>query len=81
MRSSFGPERFLLASKKPYIKQLLANVNNLSEDDIKKLNEKPDIIKGLLAIKKTHGQAEAAIRAEIIANQMIEKSLKTSSKN
>ena len=76
MRSSFGPEKLLLASKKPHIISLVNKVHTLSEDEIRNLNEKPDTIKGLLAIKKQYNQEQAAIRAEIIANQMISNFLK-----
>ena len=76
MRSQYGPERFLLASKKPHIQQLVKNVENLSEEEIQQLQEKSDIIKGLLAIKKTQIDTDALTRAEKIADMMIAASTK-----
>lgn len=76
MRSMYGPEKLLMASKKPRLINLVSNVANMSDEEIQGLNEKPDVIKGLLAIKKSHMQEEAAKRAEIIANQMIAASLR-----
>lgn len=71
MRSQFGPERLLLASKKPHIKELVARAPNMSEDDIRALPEKPDVVKGLLNIKKFKDQADALSRAELIADMMM----------
>lgn len=71
MRSQYGPETLLLASKKPHIKNLLTQLPNLTEEQIKSLKEKPDIIKGLLNIKKTQNNADALKRAELIADMMI----------
>lgn len=71
MRSQYGPEKILLASKKPHIQNLIKQVINLTEDQIKELPEKPDIIKGLLNIKKLQTNAEALQRAEKIADMMI----------
>lgn len=76
MRSQYGPERFLLASKKLHIQQLVKNVETLSEEEIQQLQEKPDIIKGLLAIKKTQIDTDALTRAEKIADMMIAASTK-----
>ena len=73
MRSSFGPEKLLLASKKPRIKELLAKAETMTEDEIKKLSEKPDIIKGLLNIHKNRNQEDALIRATAIADAMMAK--------
>jgi REP element-mobilizing transposase RayT len=71
MRSQYGPEKILLASKKPHIQKLIKQVCDLTEEQIKQLSEKPDVIKGLLNIKKTQTNAEALIRAEKIADIMI----------
>lgn len=71
MRSTLhGPEEFLLKSKKPHIQALVARCYNMSVEDIEKLDEKPDIRRGLLNIKKRSEQAEAAIRAEKLADLM-----------
>lgn len=71
MRSQYGPETLLLASKKPHIKNLLAQLPNLTEDQVKSLPEKPDVIKGLLNIKKTQDNGQALKRAELIADMMM----------
>lgn len=76
MRSQFGPERLLLASKKPHIQELVSRVKTMSEDEIKSLQEKPDTIKGLLNIKKMHSQADSLKRAKAIADLMIAASKK-----
>lgn len=74
MRSALhGPEVFLLKSKKPHIQALVARCHEMSEQDIEKLGEKPDIIRGLLEIRKRKGQAESASRAEMLADMMIAK--------
>lgn len=71
MRSTLhGPEEFLLKSKKPRIQSLIASVHEMSVEDIEKLDEKPDIRRGLLNIKKKAEQAEAAVRAEKLADLM-----------
>jgi REP element-mobilizing transposase RayT len=79
MRSEFGPERFLLASKKPHIKNLISSLSTMTEDEIKSLKEKPDVIKGLLNIKKSQDQSAALSRAEKIADAMIAAQLKQTS--
>lgn len=76
MRSEYGPEKFLLASKKPHILNLVKRVDHLSEEQIKSLPEKPDIIKGLLNIKKTQNDTEALKRAEAIADMMMAANVK-----
>ena len=74
MRSTIhGPEAFLLKSKKPHIQALVANVESMTNEQIERLNEKPDIIKGLLNIKRIKEQESAAKRAEILADLMIQK--------
>lgn len=74
MRSTLhGPGEFLLKSKKPKIQALIAQCYNMSEQDIEKLDEKPDIIRGLLELRKRKGQAESASRADMLADMMITK--------
>jgi hypothetical protein len=74
MRSTLhGPEAFLLKSKKPRIQALIASVDTMTTADIEKLDEKPDIKRGLLNIKKKQSQDAAAIIAEHLANIMIAK--------
>lgn len=74
MRSTLhGPEAFLLKSKKPHIQLLISKVDSLTEEQIKKLDQKPDIIKALLNIKRNREQQAAAARAEILADLMIQK--------
>lgn len=72
MRSTLhGPEVYLQKSRKPHIQALLARLPEMSLDDIEKLDEKSDIKKGLLIIKKSQGNTDAALRAEQLANIMI----------
>lgn len=71
MRSSYGPERLLLASKKPHIIELIAKSKSMSIEEIRALNEKPDTIKGLLAIRKAEDQKTSATNAEMIADMMM----------
>lgn len=74
MRSTLhGPGEFLLKSKKPRIQALVARCNEMSVQDIEKLDEKPDIIRGLLEIKKRKSQAESAKLAELLADMMTAK--------
>ena len=48
MRSTLhGPEAFLLKSKKPHIQALVAAAATMTDDEIRALPEKPDVIKGL----------------------------------
>lgn len=70
MRSMYGPGTLLLASKKPRIKELIAKIQFMSLDEIKLLNEKPDIIRGLLHIKELG--TEKLTVAEMIAYKMQE---------
>lgn len=72
MRSAYGPEKLLLASKKPKIVDLVKRAALMTKEEISTLNEKPDIIKGLLNIKSSIEQEEALKRAEAIADAMIE---------
>ena len=69
----YGPEQYLIKSKKPHIQALVAAAANMTTEDIEKLDEKTDIIRGLLAIKKKSVQAESAARAEQLADMMIKK--------
>jgi len=72
MRSEIhGPERWLLASKKPHIIELLKRAEQMTTDEITALDEKPDVIKGLLNIKKGQQQKDSAQRAEQIADLMM----------
>ena len=71
MRSSLhGPEAFLLKSKKPHVQDLVARCRTMTDDEINALPEKPDVIKGLLNIRKLDMQAASASRAEILADLM-----------
>jgi hypothetical protein len=76
MRSSYGPETLLLASKKPRIIELIAKSKSISIEEIQSLDEKPDIIKGLIAIKKLEDQKISEINAEMIADMMVAASIK-----
>ena len=72
MRSALhGPEVFLLRSKKSHIQELVKKCYSMTEEEIKKLNEKPDIIKGLLILQKTQSNEDAWERANKIADMMI----------
>jgi hypothetical protein len=71
MRSQFGPERLLLASKKPRIKELIVASSLMTEDEIKDLPEKPDVIKGLLNIRKLDNQSKSTSIAEKLADMMM----------
>lgn len=72
MRSAYGPEKFLLASKKSKIIDLVKRATLMTNEEISNLNEKPDVIKGLLNIKAGAENKEAMARAEAIADAMIE---------
>lgn len=71
MRSMYGPERMLLASKKPRIIDLIERSKNMTEEQIMALDEKPDVIRGLIGIKKKISNDHALARAEKIADEMI----------
>lgn len=73
MRSQWGPERLLLASKKPRIQQLVAQCDSWTLQDVEALNEKPDIKKGLRVLVQQRLHGEAAARAEKLADLMMEK--------
>lgn len=74
MRSTLhGPGEFLLKSKKPRIQALIARCHEMSVEDIEKLDEKPDIKRGLLEIRDRKSKAESAARAEQLADLMIAK--------
>jgi len=68
MRSLYGPDQLLLASKKPRIKALIEQAKSMSDEEIRSLSEKPDVIKGLLLIKKfgTHKGTIAEKIAELM---------------
>lgn len=72
MRSTLhGPETFLLKSRKPHIVALVERCKTLSEEEIRALPEKPDIIKGLLGIRRLADQQRAASLAERLADMMV----------
>ncbi len=74
MRSTLhGPGEFLLRSKKPRIQALIARCYEMSEEDIEKLDEKPDIKRGLLELKQRKDQTDALLRATRLADLMIAK--------
>lgn len=74
MRSTLhGPEAFLLKSKKPRLQALVAGVNEMTLEDIEKLDEKPDIKRGLLNIKKKQGNDLSVAVAEHLADLMTAK--------
>ena len=73
MRSQWGPERLLLASKKPHIQQLVAQCNTWTLQDVDALEVKPDIKKGLRAIVQSRLHGEAWQRAEKLADLMMQK--------
>ena len=70
MRSMYGPDAILLASKKPRIKELVEKSKHLTEDEIKSLAEKPDVIRGLLLIKEFGDTEPKLTIPEKIANLM-----------
>jgi len=71
MRSTLhGPEAFLLKSKKPHIQELVERAKTMTEDEIRALPEKSDVIKGLLNIRKQADQTRAASVAEKLADMM-----------
>lgn len=72
MRSTLhGPEAYLLKSKKPHIIALVERCRSLSDDEIRALPEKPDVIKGLLGIRRLADQERAATIAERLADMMM----------
>ena len=71
MRSSYGPETLLRASRKPHVQDLVARCIEMTDDEIDALAEKPDVKRGLKNIRRQHLQGEAAVRAEAIALIMI----------
>lgn len=72
----YGPDALLLASKKPRIIELLARAEQMTVDEIRRLDEKPDVIKGLLTIKQL-GTTKGTL-AEKIASKMQEHATPTS---
>ena len=71
MRSSYGPETLLKASKKPHVQELVKNCISMTDEEIDALAEKPDVKRGLKNIRRDYGHGEAAVRAEAIAQIMI----------
>ena len=65
-----GPERLLLASKKPHIKQLIERARTMSDEEIRALSEKPDIIRGLLGLNRQQRDLESLALAEKLADTM-----------
>ena len=65
----YGPGQLLLASKKPKIINLIRSIETMTIEEIKKLPEKPDIIRGLIEIKEFGDQGKGTM-AWIIANKM-----------
>jgi len=70
VRSIYGPETLLLASKKPRIRDLVAKSREMTEEQIRALPEKPDIIRGLLVINNLSENQKRAAAAERLANMM-----------
>ena len=70
MRSMYGPDTLLLASKKPRIKELVAKSVDMTEEEIKLLNEKPDVIRGLLLIHQFGVEQKKSTMQEKIADKM-----------
>lgn len=71
MRSAIhGPGIYLLKSKKPHVMELIARAKTMTDDEIRALSEKPDVIKGLLDIRKMADQSRAASVAERLADMM-----------
>lgn len=52
---------------------MVATCLDMSINDIEKLDEKPDIIRGLIEIRKRREQAESASMAESLADMMTAK--------
>ena len=78
MRSMYGPDTLLLASKKPRIKELVAKSASMSEEEIMALDEKPDVIRGLLLINQFGHEQKKSTIAEKIADKMVQSSIPTS---
>jgi hypothetical protein len=74
MRSElYGPEAWLLKSKKQHVQDLVQRCKSMTEEEIDELPEKPDVKKGLRNIRKSHLHGESASRAELLADMMIAK--------
>ncbi len=67
----YGPEAYLLKSKKPHILALVERCKTMTEDEIQALPERPDVIKGLLNIRKGVDRERAASVAELLADMMM----------
>lgn len=72
MRSMYGPDTLLLASKKPRIQELVRLSRTLNEEQIRSLPEKPDVIRGLLLINLFGSDQSKSTLAEKIASRMQE---------
>ena len=66
----YGPDQLLLASKKPRIRDLIERSRAMTEEEIKALPEKPDVVRGLLLINLFGEDQTKATVAEKIANLM-----------
>ena len=75
MRSYYGPDQYLIKSKKPHIQELVWRCTSMSDEEIAALPEKADVKRGLMIIK--HLGTEKATVAEKIANCMQETSIPT----
>lgn len=66
----YGPDTILLASKKPRVIDLINRSRGMTEKEIKSLQEKPDVIRGLLLINQFGDQHAKSTMAEKIATAM-----------
>jgi len=66
----YGPDELLLASKKPRIKELIKRSRSMTEEEIRALPERPDVIQGLLLINLFGEDQKKATVAEKVANLM-----------
>lgn len=73
MRSMYGPDQLLLASKKPRIRDLVSRSRTMTEEEIRSLPEKPDVIRGLLLINLFGEDQRKATIAEKVADLMQKK--------
>jgi hypothetical protein len=68
----YDPGQLLLVSKKPRIQELVARSKSLSEEQIKALPEKPDVIRGLLLINQFGHDQKKSLLSHKIADAMQE---------
>lgn len=66
----YGPDELLLVSKKPRIKELIKRSRSMTEEEIKSLPERPDVIRGLLLINLFGEDQKKATIAEKVADLM-----------